>query len=250
MSGTADGWKGRIGWIRPSSADRSLEDFFRMTPADVDLIVCTTMWSLKIVHAGAFDADGFAAMRGEILQTVRLLITEQAPDYIAINGDLLQSAMGPRWAQELGESITAEVGTPTTTAMAALTAALGHLGVRRVAVGTPFRAEQNAHVQRYLEQAGFAVTAIAGYPTHTPADIRALGPETPYLLGKQVFSAQAGAEAVFLPCSTWRGATDAIARLEAELGVPVVTTYSPILWQALRTLHYPTPVHGFGRLLE
>src|SRR5438045_21592 len=115
MSGTADGWKGRIGWIRPSSADRSLEDFVRMTP---------------------------------------------------------------------------------------------------VAVGTPFRAEQNAHVQRYLEQAGFAVTAIAGYPAHTPADIRALGAETPYLLGKQVFTAQAGAEAVFLPCSTWRGATDAIARLE------------------------------------
>jgi maleate cis-trans isomerase len=249
MGSGSVGWRARIGWIRPGAVDRSLEDFFRMTPPDVDLVVYTTMWSHRIVHAGTFDAAGFAAIRDEIAETVRALVRDQAPDFIAINGDLLQAAMGPRWTGELGEALTAAVGTPTTTAMAALTAALAHLGVRRVAVGTPFRDEQNAHLRRYLEEAGFEVTAIAGFPTYSPADIRALGPETPYTLGQQVYRAAPGADAVFLPCSTWRGASDAIARLEDKLDVPVVTTYSPILWQALRTLDYPGAVRGFGRLL-
>ncbi len=41
-----------------------------------------------------------------------------------------------------------------------------------------------------------------------------------------------------------------IARLENELGVPVITSTQALLWHALRLAGIDDPIEGYGRLLE
>jgi arylmalonate decarboxylase len=41
-----------------------------------------------------------------------------------------------------------------------------------------------------------------------------------------------------------------VARLERDLGKPVITSQAATLWLALRILSIPEPTRGYGRLLE
>ena len=45
-------------------------------------------------------------------------------------------------------------------------------------------------------------------------------------------------------------ALEAIPRLEAELGKPVVSSNLATFWAALRAAGWREPIKGFGRLLE
>jgi maleate isomerase len=74
-------------------------------------------------------------------------------------------------------------------------------------------------------------------------------PETSYRLARAVVEENPGAEAVYFPCARWP-VIDNIARLEAELGIPVVTSVQSMLWAALKGFEWWEPVVGYGRLLE
>ena len=60
---------------------------------------------------------------------------------------------------------------------------------------------------------------------------------------------RAGADAIFISCTGLR-AVDAVEPLEAETGMPVVTSNQAMAWHALRLAGYDAPVEGFGRLLR
>ncbi|MFQ5913528.1 MAG: hypothetical protein ACE5JS_10120 [Nitrospinota bacterium] len=250
MRGWIDDWKATIGWVTPGTVDKTYQDFFRMTPPDINLIIYTTSWALKMLHPGKFDKEDFMTRRDSVLHSVEELLRYQRPDFFAVTGDLIQAAMGPKWARELEKDIQRLTGKPATAATTAVTDALEHLGVRKVAVGTPHRDDQNEHLRGYLEAAGFTVTSISGYQTNGHAEIHALRENTPYEKGKEVFLAASGAESIYLSCPLWHGASDTIAKLEKEFDVPVLTQFSPILWKALRAFEHKEPVRGFGRLLQ
>jgi arylmalonate decarboxylase len=202
-----------------------------------------------MLHPGTFDKEAFLAQWEGVLGSADELLRYQKPDFFAVTGDLIQAAMGPKWARELEKELADRTGKPATTATTAVTDALDHLGVKRVAVGTPHRDDQNEHFRSYLTDAGFEVTAISGYHTNGHFEIHALPETTPYEKGKEVFLAAPGAQAIYLTCPLWHGATDTIEKLEKEFDVPVLTQYNPILWKGLRALEYKAPVKGFGRLL-
>ena len=249
MRGWTDDWKASIGWGTAGTVDKTYQDFFRMTPPDINLIVSTVMWALKMVRPGRFDVEDFKKQRDSVIDAVLQLQRFQQPDFFVVTGDLIQSAMGPHWTKELERSIEEATGKPATAAMTAVTEALEGMGVEKVAVGTPHRDDQNAHIRGFLEVAGLEVTAISGYHTNSHVEIHALRENTPYEKGKEVFQAVPGAEAIYLSCPCWHGATDTIEKLEAEFDVPVLTMFSPLLYKALNALDYGKPVEGFGRLL-
>jgi maleate cis-trans isomerase len=239
-----------IGWIYPDLVDEVHGDFFRMLPPGVELLVYTKLWSRAMMHTGRFDAGAFDRRRDEILESARELADYGGIDFAVVSGDLIQAAMGPEWNRALCTDIEHEAGFPATTAMRAVEDALRQLGAHRVAVATPFRDDQNEHVRGYLEAAGFEVTAIAGATTVTTDDLRRLPPDLPYRLAHELFAAAPGARAVYIACPVWRGVSECLGRLEEELGVPVVSMFTPVLWSAMQALAMDTPVRGYGRLLE
>jgi maleate cis-trans isomerase len=239
-----------MAWLVPNSFERESADVFGMTPPDVRLAIFTNTVALSMANAARFDADAFDRQQREvILDSVRGLVTSARPDFTAVTGDLIQAAMGVQWDLALRDAIRAVTGTEATTAMTAITDALTFLGARRVSVASPFRDDQNVHVRRYLEEAGFEVTAIRGFETHGTAEIRALPADAPMTLGMQVFSADPRAQAILVPCPVWR-VSPHIVPLEEASGVPVLTVLNTFVWSGLRALRHHGGVAGYGRLLQ
>jgi arylmalonate decarboxylase len=74
-------------------------------------------------------------------------------------------------------------------------------------------------------------------------------PETIYSFIRTKFMERRGAEAIYILGSGMR-ALELIARLERDLGVPVVQPIAARSWEIQRRLRIRHPVMGYGRLLE
>jgi maleate isomerase len=122
-----------------------------------------------------------------------------------------------------------EAGAPTAvTTSGALIAATHALGLKKVAVVTPYDEATGARLRAYLNEAGLEVTAyndmgLTGRIWTVPYDVTAdLTRRT----------AQGVGDAVFLSCTNLR-TYDLIASLEQELSVPVLTANQVTMWAVL-----------------
>ncbi|MFT4285088.1 MAG: aspartate/glutamate racemase family protein, partial [Protaetiibacter sp.] len=136
---------------------------------------------------------------------------------------------------ELCERLSARLGVPFVTASRAVARALAALGARRVALVTPYIAEVDEKEAAYFRRAGVETVAASG-----------LGIVGNLPKGRLPLSASADAvralvdggvreriDAVFVSCTNWLTLGN-IPALEAELGVPVVSSNSALAWALLR----------------
>jgi len=118
--------------------------------------------------------------------------------------------------------------TPITAAFAAFRA----FGARRLAVLTPYRADVNATVRRYIEARGFEVPVFGSFDEEddyraariAPASIR----DAAIDLGRDP-----RVDAVFVACTSLRVAEVAV-EVEVTLGKPVTSSNHAMAWHALR----------------
>lgn len=242
-------WRGTISLIYAGALQSVHTSFYEMVPDDVNLLINTKLWSRHMLHAGAFDAEAFTAQEDAIVDAARETADFASSSFLCIGGDLIQGAMGPDWCRALSARVEAEVGVPTLTAMETVVESLQHLGAQRIALVSPFPKSRSDHLRGYLEREGLEVAVARGVETTTNETIRHLPYDLPYELTLRAVEQAPDVEAVYLTCPAWR-ANEAIAKIEAEISVPVVTMLSPILWKGLRVLGSDGAVHGFGRLLE
>src|SRR2546425_773285 len=124
-------------------------------------------------------------------------------------------------------------------------AALKHLGIKRLALGTPYPEAISEQGKAYWGAAGFE---IVGY--HRLADVRdiyAENEERAYLLARQADTRDA--EAVLLS-GTGMPTVAVLEMLERDLGKPVISSNQACLWQALRRAGVRGAISGFGRLMR
>lgn len=244
----APAWRAHIGWIKPGPVSKTIDQFFGLTPPDVNIVISTTMWSLKMTNQREFDPASIQDGQAQMVAMARDLMAYEAMDFLAVTGDLVQAALGTEWNRTMKAMVEDATGRPAATAMTAAVDALREVGATRVVVAAPVSQGKLAAVRACLEASGFGVTGAEGIDTASSHDIRSLPVDAPHQLATAAFRAYPGADAVYLPSLTWR-ATEYAARLERELGVPVVTLYGSLIWRALTAIGYPEPVRGRGSLL-
>jgi maleate isomerase len=142
------------------------------------------------------------------------------------------------------ERLNALAGAPATTAARAILAALAHLGVRRLALATPYPDVIAAAGRAYWEAAGLEV--VRHHRLEGVANIYEETTDRVLALGR---AADAGDPEAVLISGTGLPTAEAVAPLERALGKPVVTSQSAALWWALRAARVTEPVRGWGRLL-
>jgi maleate cis-trans isomerase len=136
-------------------------------------------------------------------------------------------------------------GAPVVTAAGAVRAALLSLGVKRLALGTPYPESIMALGRAYWQAAGFDVVShrrLGDIP-----DIYATTEAQARDLARGVDTA--AADGVLLS-GTGMPTVGVLAELERELDKPVVSSNQALLWQALRVAGVPRAIPGFGRLLS
>lgn len=145
------------------------------------------------------------------------------------------SAVSPRLAMETWMS-RAGAGLPAATAAAAVVDALLALGMRRVALMSPFSSAVTQHEAHFLAQEGVEVLAqhSLGHGTYRPGVKLAIHRIPPGDVRDAVLRLDtAGAEAIVLS-GTSLVTFPVLAQIEAAAGVPVVTSNQALLWSALR----------------
>jgi maleate cis-trans isomerase len=166
------------------------------------------------------------------------------PDVIVLAHTASSYTLGRQGETALLERLEKLSATRVITAFGAVLQALQHLGVHKVALGTPYAEDTSLKGKAHLEAHGLQVAGFGRLE-----NVRNIYEETPeraYTLARQVDTAEA--EAVFLS-GTGLPTLPVLDMLEHDLGKPVFSSATAMMWQALRVAGVRHPINGYGRLL-
>jgi maleate cis-trans isomerase len=188
--------------------------------------------------------EGLREMNAGVQEAARLLAAHvpAAVAYACTSGSFLD---GRERLREQTEAIAAITRCPVVATSAALIDALRALGVRRLALATPYLDSINRAERGFLEDHAFDVVSVRGLGLSGSA-IREVPPERVFELACEADSGQA--DAVFVSCTDLR-ALEVVEALETRLAKPVLTSNQVTLWALLRALGREGGITGFGRLL-
>lgn len=195
------------------------------------------------LHAHA-DETFFSDLRKSLYQ-----LRTKKPDVIAY-ACTASSMVLP--LETLPDFIQREAGVPGVATAPALVLAARELGMKKVALATPYHDALNEHEKGFFEACGLEVLGVRGLGIGAggPHEYVRIAKLSPQQVFEHCLSAWVpGADGMIVSCTDLR-TLETLPRLERELGKPVVSSNLATLWLALRKAGAARAVGGFGRLLE
>lgn len=146
----------------------------------------------------------------------------------------------------LCERITERTGIQATTAILALNELIARMGIRKLALVSPYTGDVQDLIVKNYQAIGVEVVAERHLGISVNHDFALVTPEKLYDMMREV--AQAQPDGVVTYCTNLRAAQLAEAA-EAEFGVTLLDTVSTTVWGMLRAAgRDPKAVRGWGRL--
>lgn len=220
-------------------SDETLERDFRwLLPDTVELLVS------RVASGTELDTAMIAAMEGRLTQAARLLPRAAK---LAVIGYGCTSASAQIGSARVAELISAGAQTPhVTDPAAALIAACRHLGVQRLGVISPYVAEVSTRLHQVFEDAGIEVRRFGSFNEPVETNVVRILPRSlrDAALG---MAADGDCDAVFLSCTNLR-TLDVIEEIEAQIGIPVLSSNQVLAWHMLALAGIPQGSGIPGRL--
>ena len=235
------GWRARIGMLVPSVNTCSEPQFQQLSPPGVGF------YTTRLPLNGG-GVEQLRRMTDGLEDSVRLLL-DVDPDLILFHCTAGSMAGAAGYDQAIAARIEAAAGRPATTTASGVLAGLRVLGARRIVLVTPYAAATNEAERVFLEGNGLEIVGLRGLELNGGNAYVRVQPEEWYrIIREAVGEASAPPDAVLVSCTNIR-VLEVIARLEADLGLPLVTSNQAAAWYCLRRLGLPDTVPGYGRLL-
>lgn len=216
----------RIGLIALST-DHTIEQEWRaLLPSDR-----VALYHSRIGNVPEINAETLDAMRHGLADTASRLLPGETLDAVAYGCTSASTVIGPEAvADEVAQTLP---DVPVTTPISALMAAANALGIRRLALITPYEPEVTLRIRDFLEGRGISVPVTGSFLE--PDDNR-VARITAGAIQDAVLSLGAadGIDGVFVSCTNLRVAP-LIEPLENRLGKPVMSSNTVLAWHALRT---------------
>jgi maleate isomerase len=246
------GWRARIGIVYPADSDGD-DDYWNFAPEGVTLHISRNAADTEgdpVASAMAQFDDGAIETACRLLQPIH----PHAVAYACCSGSFIR---GPQGDHRIITAMEQATGCRATTGMSGCVAALRALGVRRIAVVTPYPESKNRRLRDHLEAEGFRISSFktlelpdgiwnfcrrAGMTVST-----LLGNDMAYRLGRAADVPEA--EAVLIACTSFRTG-EMIAALEEDVAKPVVTANQAVIWHALQLGGIRARLPRRGRLFD
>ena len=170
---------------------------------------------------------------------------------VVLAGIPISVQLGRKRALGVMEHTQQKFGVPGDMAAEAVIAAMQHLGVSKVAVGSRWADEVNNALAKYFADAGIEVLTITTrgqWAKQAFSMSYEMGVKLAFELGREAMRKAPQAEALFLPGGSWRP-LPAVPILEEDFDKPVFTNGNTRAWRIIPDGFAP-PVKGWGRLLE
>lgn len=231
----------RIGVIAPANNAVIEPELNRRLPEGVALLATKLQGS-----TGEMAEGNIVAMESTTERAVRMLdVADVGVMVYACMGTAL--VKGVAWSDRLCDEMRALTRANVVTAAQLTMDALRKLGVRRVAIATPYPAMLQPKVRPYFEAHGFDVVAERHLGISNVRAVGTYAPAAAYELARSLDTSRA--QGVCILATDFR-TFEALERLERDLGMPVVSTNQAILWGSLRAGGLTDEISGYGSLLR
>lgn len=236
------GYRARLGFLVPPGNPTTEPEMIALTPPGV------TIHFTRMVASGATGSlDGQEERnRSQIahLDENIALLALVKPSVIVLAHTATSYTLGREGEKVLMERLAKQYGIPCITAFGSVVRACEHLGVKRVALGTPYSEALTLRGKAHLEAHGLQVVKHGRLQDVT--NIYDETPERAYQLARSVDHRDA--QAVFLS-GVGMPTVDVLETLEQDLGKPVFSSAAAMMWNALRVAGLNHSICGYGRLL-
>jgi maleate isomerase len=238
------GWRARLGFLVPPGNPTVETEMIALAPQGVAL-----HFHRMTARGTGGSLDGQTErnrmMVDNIDGSIELLAMVE-PDVIVVAHTATSYQLGRRGEAEaeLLARLERSTGRRVVTAFGSVVAALERLGIRKLALGTPYSAEVTLQGKSHLEAHGLKVVKFDNLKG--VKNIYDTTAEDAYRLARSVDAEEA--EAVFLS-GTGMPTITVLEMLEQDLGKPVISSACAMMWHALRAAGVGQPIAGYGRLL-
>ena len=235
------GKRARIGVV-VLATDYTLEHEFRqiVTLPGVDF------YHARIANSTKITTDTLAAMKPLIKKTADLILPGDELDVIAYGCTSASIVLGDK---TVADQLNAAKSTAKTTNPAfAAGAAFKALGVKKIAILTPYEKSVNELVQKNIEEKGFIVPVFGSFNENHDPTVASINKDSLLNAIKKMLSV-ADFDAVFVSCTSVKIA-DSITEIENDIGMPVTSSNHALAWHCLRLSGINDTIPSKGKLFE
>jgi maleate isomerase len=236
------GWRARLGFLIPPGNPTVEPEMIAMAPPGV-----TVHFSRMVAGGPAGTHHGQEERNRSQIEHIdesAVLLAMVKPSVMMLAHTATSYTLGRSAEADLLRRLQGQYTIPVATAFGSVAAALNRLGVKRLALGTPYSEELTLKGKAHLEECGFEVISYGRLKN--VMDIYAETPERAYQLGRSVDTPEA--QAVFLS-GTGMPTIEILEALEQDLGKTVLSAASAMMWHALQLAGVRHSTSGYGRLL-
>jgi maleate cis-trans isomerase len=234
------GYRAKVGIITPGVNTNIEPECYRMAPKGV------SFHTSRLLLLGKATEESYHRMERDTERAAEELATAEV-DVVAWACTSGSVVLPPR---QIEEKITRITNCPAVSTITAVVAALKALGIKRVALGTPYVSFINETEIDFLDKAGFEVVSMYGLELgENQEERRGIGrvpPQSLHRFARHIDTPKA--DAIFISCTNVAGVEE-IAQIEAERGKPMITSNLATFWHCLRLAGITDRIEGFGRLL-
>ena len=215
-------------------ADRSIEDDLRrLMPSDVSLLVSRVPSRVQVT------LDTLAEMEGALTGAASLFPVGHRFDVVGYGCTSGTAQIG---AQTVATRLQAGTDVQhVTQPLSALIAACNALGVKRIAILSPYVASVSDRLRDVLRDGGIASPAFASFDEANEAAVAQID-DASIMDAAGALMADADVDGLFLSCTNLR-TLDVVAPLQERFGVPVLSSNLVLAWHMLQLAGrgVPTP---------
>jgi maleate cis-trans isomerase len=236
----------RIGVLVPPGNPTVEPEFYRMAPAGV---------TIHFARLGSGDTPGIAGTADGMVERTRAYLdtlpavartlAEVMPAVVVLGQTATSYVVGFKEDATLADRLAAVTSARAVTAAGAVFAGLRQLGVRTLALATPYPESISMLGKAYWEAAGFTLVKH-----HRLEDVISIYEETEARAAQLARAANVPDADAILISGTGLPTIGVLDPLERELGKPVITSNQASMWRALRVAGVRAAIPGFGRLLR
>ena len=233
--------RARIGLVVLAS-DYTVEHEFRR----IFTLPGVGLYQARIENSPIITPQTLAAMSQRLTKTVDLILPGDEVDVVAFGCTSASTVLGEDAvaAHIHAARPNARATNPITAAFAAFEA----LGAKRIAALTPYRRDVNEVVLKCITDRGFEVPVFGSFNEKHDANVARIDGQSLRAGIRQILKDQ-DVDAVFISCTSIR-LLDAIGEIEAEIGLPVISSNHAMAWHCLRLAGIDDKMPELGRLFR
>ena len=236
------GWRARLGFLVPPGNPTVEPEMMQLVPAGVSL-----HFSRLVAQGPTGRPEGQEERNRSYLEHIKGstdLLAMVHPDIIVLAHTASSYSLSDDKEQELLAHLEASSGCRVITAAGSVVKALNHLKARKIAIATPYSEAISQQGKRYLTEHGFDVVGYGRLDNVT--NIYDESAERAYQLACKADTPDA--EAVFLS-GTGLPTLPVLQMLEEDLGKPVISSATAMMWHSLQLARVGQVINGYGQLL-